>query len=165
MDIMVDRELQDREDARQLLPEIEEIHQDTDLPSDEYYQCSVCKIYIYLSQITCQCTTNAVCHHHVSELCDCDVKTRRLRLRYTDQELIDLTTKISDRSKIPEQWSQKFRSAMTEYEKPPLRTLRSLLAEAERIPYPLPELSTLRTFVERANEWVDEATSFVARKH
>jgi histone demethylase JARID1 len=54
---------------------------------------------------------------------------------------------------------------MTDFERPPLRTLRSLLSEAERIPYPLPEVSTLKAFVDRANEWVDEATSFVARKH
>jgi histone demethylase JARID1 len=165
MDILVDRELQSREDARQLFPGIEEIVIDQDLPSDEYYQCSVCKTYIYLSQITCSCTTNAVCVSHASELCDCDIATRQLRLRYTDQDLIDLATKISDRSKIPEQWTQKFNAVMSEYEKPPLRNLRSLLAEADRIPYPLPEIATLRAFVERANEWVDDATSFVARKH
>jgi histone demethylase JARID1 len=54
---------------------------------------------------------------------------------------------------------------MKEYEKPSLRTLRSLLVEADRIQYPLPELATLRAFVERANEWVNDATSFVGRKH
>lgn len=165
MDILVDRELQSREDTRKLFPDIEEVVTTEDLPSDEYYQCSVCKTYIYLSQITCNCTTNAVCPSHVSELCDCDVSTRILRLRYSDQDLVDLATKISDRAKVPEVWSQKFHAVMAEFERPPLRTLRAILAEGERIPYPLPELATLKVFVERANEWVDEATSFVARKH
>jgi [histone H3]-trimethyl-L-lysine4 demethylase len=165
MDIMVDRELRSREETRRLFPDIEETIIEEDFPSDEYYQCSVCKTYIYLSQITCPCTTNAVCPSHASELCDCEVDTRVLRLRYTDQDLIDLATKISDRAKIPEVWSQKFNAVMSEYERPPLRLLRSLLSEADRIPYPLPELSTLKAFVERANEWVEEATSFVSRKH
>jgi len=165
MDILVDRELQSRETTRKLFPDIEEIITTEDLPSDEYYQCSVCKTYIYLSQITCNCTTNAVCPSHVSELCDCDVSTRILRLRYSDQDLVDLATKISDRAKVPEVWSQKFHAVMTEFERPPLRTLRAILAEGERIPFPLAELATLKVFVERSNEWVDEATSFVARKH
>lgn len=165
MDILVDRELHSRVYSRQLLSDVKEIVIDEDLPSDEQYQCSVCKTYIYLSQITCHCTTNVVCRSHASELCDCEVSTRILRLRYSDQALTDLATKISDRAKVPEIWSQKFDSVMTEFERPPLRTLRSLLSEAERIPYPLPELATLKAFVERANEWIDEATSIVARKH
>jgi len=165
MDILVDRELQSRENTRKLFPDIEEVVVTEDLPSDEYYQCSVCKTYVYLSQITCNCTTNAVCPSHASELCDCNVSTRILRLRYSDQDLVDLATKISDRAKVPEVWSQKFHAVMTEFERPPLRTLRALLAEGERIPYQLAELATLKVFVERANEWVDEATSFVARKH
>jgi len=165
MDILVERELHAREEARQLFPGIEEQVIDEDLLSDEYYQCSVCKTYIYLSQITCNCTTNSVCPSHASELCDCEISTRILRLRYTDQDLMDLAAKIADRAKIPELWSQKYNAVLNEFERPPLRTLRTLLSEAERIPYPLPEVATLKAFVERANEWVDEATSFVARKH
>lgn len=165
MDILVNQELQCRERSRELIPNIEESAISEDLPSDEYYQCCVCKTYVYLSQITCHCTPNAVCPSHASELCDCELSTRILRLRYTDQELIDLATKISDRAKIPEVWITKFNAVMAEYVRPPLRILRSLVSEAERISYPLPELPTLKAFVERANEWVEEATSFVARKH
>lgn len=165
IDTIVERELRSRDKTRELFPGIEEQVIDEDLPSDEYYQCSVCKTYIYLSQITCNCTTNAVCSSHASELCDCDISTRILRLRYTDQDLDDLVLKISERAKIPEHWTQKYHAVLNEFERPPLRTLRSLLAEAERIPYPLPDLPALKAFVERANEWVDEATSFVARKH
>src|SRR5215471_14064881 len=84
MDILVNRELHSRKCSRQLLPDREEIVIDEDLPSDEQYQCSVCKTYIYLSQITCQCTVNSVCPSHASELCDCEVSTRILRLRYSD---------------------------------------------------------------------------------
>src|SRR5947207_9470654 len=42
MDILVDRELQSREHSRQLLPDIDEVVINEDLPSDEQYQCSVC---------------------------------------------------------------------------------------------------------------------------
>ena len=165
MDILVERELQSRKDTRERFLDMEETVINTDLPSDEYYQCSVCKTYVYLSQITCSCTTNAVCPSHAAELCDCDIATRVYRLRYSDQELKHLARKISERAKIPEAWSQKFNAFMTEHEKPPLRSLRSLLSEAERIQYYLPEHATLKAFVERVNEWVEEATAFVARKH
>ena len=165
MDILVDRELQSRQRSRDLLPDLEETVISEDLPSDDQYQCSVCKTYIYLSQITCPCTSSSVCPSHVSELCDCPLTSRVLRLRYTDTDLTDLATKIYDRSRIPEIWTQKFNALMAEYERPPLKNLRSLLSEAERIPYPIPELPSLKAFVDKANEWVEEATAFVARKH
>jgi len=165
MDLLVATELESRKKIREAFPGIEEIVLDEDLPSDDYYQCCVCKTYIYLSQLICPCTTNSTCPTHVSEQCDCALSTRQLRLRYTDQDLQDLASKIADRAKIPETWSQKFNAVINEYAKPPLRALRSLLSEAERIPYPLPELASLKAFVERANEWVEEATAFVARKH
>ena len=165
MDILTDREQQARQRARDLLPDLQETVISEDLPSDDQYQCSVCKTYIYLSQITCPCTSSSVCSSHASELCDCPLTSRVLRLRYTDSDLTDLATKIYDRSRIPEIWTQKFNALMTEYERPPLKNLRSLLSEAERIPYPIPELVTLKTYVDKANEWVEEATAFVARKH
>ena len=165
MDILVERELESRKETRERFLDMEETVINADLPSDEYYQCSVCKTYVYLSQVTCSCTTNAVCPSHAVELCDCDIATRVYRLRYSDQELKDLAMKISERAEIPEVWSRKFNMFMTEHEKPPLRSLRSLLSEAERIQYYLPEHATLKAFVERVNEWVEEATAFVARKH
>jgi histone demethylase JARID1 len=164
MDILVERELQSRKAIREKF-DMEETFIEEDLPSDEYYQCSVCKAYIFLSQITCACTTNAVCGEHSAELCDCDIATRVYRLWCSDQDLVDLATKISDRAKVPEVWSQKYKALTEEYERPPLKNLRTLLAEAERIQYHLPELATLKAFVEHANEWVEEATAFVARKH
>jgi [histone H3]-trimethyl-L-lysine4 demethylase len=164
MDILVERELESRKSIREKF-DMEETFIEEDLPSDEYYQCSVCKAYIFLSQITCACTTNAVCGEHVAELCDCDIATRVYRLWWSDQDLVDLATKISERAKVPEIWSQKYKALTEEYECPPLKNLRTLLAEAERIQYPLPELATLKAFVEHANEWVEEATAFVARKH
>jgi [histone H3]-trimethyl-L-lysine4 demethylase len=165
MDVLVATELESRRKIRESFPGIREIVLDDDLPSDDYYQCCVCKTYIYLSQLICPCTTNSACPSHVSEQCDCDLSSRQLRLRYNDSDLKELALKIADRAKIPESWSQKFNTVVNEYAKPPLRALRSLLSEAERIPYPLPEFASLKAFVERANEWVEEATGFVARKH
>jgi len=90
IDALVERELLSRKKARDLFPDMEEIVVDSDLVRDEYYQCSVCKAYIYLSQITCPCTTTVVCASHIAELCECDVSTRGYRHRYSDQDLRSL---------------------------------------------------------------------------
>lgn len=48
---------------------------------------------------------------------------------------------------------------------PSLKLLRSLLAEADRIPFPIKEAGRLRKFVNVANEWVEAATKVLVRKH
>jgi [histone H3]-trimethyl-L-lysine4 demethylase len=87
IDALVERELLSRKKTRGLFSNMEEIVVDSDIVREEYYQCSVCKAYVYLSQITCSCTTNVVCTAHVAELCECDVSTRGYRHRYSDQYL------------------------------------------------------------------------------
>lgn len=54
---------------------------------------------------------------------------------------------------------------MADHHRPPLKVLRQLLAEAEKIPVVMEEALSLKEFVERANEWVDEANKQIVRKH
>ncbi|KAF8166439.1 PLU-1-like protein-domain-containing protein [Mycena galopus ATCC 62051] len=68
-----------------------------------------------------------------------------LRKRFPDEELIDTLNQM-------------------ESVRPPLRSLRAIYSEGKRINYPLPELTSLRKCVNRANEWVDSANSFLIRK-
>lgn len=48
---------------------------------------------------------------------------------------------------------------------PSLKLLRSLLAEADRIPFPIKEAGHLRKFVAEANDWVEATTKVLVRKH
>jgi hypothetical protein len=41
----------------------------------------------------------------------------------------------------------------------------TVLVESECTDFPLPQLLDLRKFVDRANEWVDSADTFIIRKH
>lgn len=139
------------------------IAEDEELTEDQY-QCGVCKVYCYLSQITCSCTSNVMCPNHFREICDCDVTSLTLRLRMTDQDLEELVQKVHDKANLPNAWAAKLKKVMSESPRPALKLLKSLLSEGERIPCYIPELAPLKAFVERAQEWVDEATPFISRK-
>ncbi|KAI0938026.1 hypothetical protein AcV7_003336 [Taiwanofungus camphoratus] len=158
---MTERELRIRSSARSI--QMGEVLESVDRPEDQY-QCSICKVFCYLSQITCQCTMKVVCIDHIDLLCKCAKTSRILRKRFEDEELQEVQTKVSERAAVPSLWRGKLTRLLTESARPPLRNLRALLAEGERINYPLTELYALRKCVIRANEWVDAANTFLVRK-
>ncbi|EMD40413.1 hypothetical protein CERSUDRAFT_111018 [Gelatoporia subvermispora B] len=139
-----------------------EIVEEVDRPEDQY-QCSYCKAFCYLSQITCSCTSKVVCPSHGAMLCKCS-SGRVLRKRFSDAELEDIQARIAERAAVPSAWRAKFTKLLAESARPPLRSLRALLAEGDRISFPLPEMHMLRKCVVRANEWVDAANACLVRK-
>ncbi|CCM06448.1 uncharacterized protein FIBRA_08712 [Fibroporia radiculosa] len=158
---MMVREMRLRDKARSL--QMSETLEEMDRPEDQY-QCTFCKVFCYLSQITCQCTTKVVCIDHIDELCKCAKASRVLRKRFDDAELQEIQMKVSERAAVPSAWRSKLNKLLGESARPPLRGLRAVLAEGERINYPLPELQSLRKCVNRANEWVEAANTFLVRK-
>ncbi|KAF8468142.1 PLU-1-like protein-domain-containing protein [Kalaharituber pfeilii] len=158
-----DRELAERNAIRQKIEDLHEQVLEEDLSEDQY-QCGVCKVYCYLSQVTCQCTSNVTCPTHYKDICDCGPSNLTLRLRYCDDSLIDIVAKVADKANLPKAWIAKLEKSVADTSRPQLKLLRSLLAEGERIPYPISELGPLKEFVERCNEWVDEATNYITRK-
>ncbi|PCH40905.1 hypothetical protein WOLCODRAFT_162645 [Wolfiporia cocos MD-104 SS10] len=158
---MMAREMRLRDQARSF--QMREALEELDRPEDQY-QCTICKVFCYLSQITCHCTTKVVCIDHVDQLCKCPPNERILRKRFDDMELKEILTKVSERAAIPSTWRNKLNKLLTESARPQLRNLRGVLAEGERINYPLPELSSLRKCVLRANEWVETANALLVRK-
>ena len=159
---MVEREIRDRTKARDSgMPEILE---QEDRPEDQY-QCTICNAFCYLSFVMCQCTISVACVDHAQLLCESRPTHRLiLRKRFSDQELLDTRTKVGERASIPSMWRAKLNKLLEESPRPALRSLRALLAEGDRTNYPLPELHTLRRCVNRANEWVDSANTFLIRK-
>lgn len=159
-----DREIAERETIRKEVEGLQEELVEEDLPEDQY-QCGVCKVYCYLSQITCHCTSNVTCPTHFRDICDCEPHNLTLRLRYSDDGLDEIVRKVEEKANLPNQWVAKLKRVTSENERPPLKVLRSLLTEGEKIPYhPIPEVAELRAYVERANEWVEEAMSYITRK-
>ena len=160
---MHQREVQRRERLRARVPNLEEVLVDCDHP-EEQYQCAICKVFCYLSQVTCACTTKVVCLDHADNLCKDPLVTRILRKRFSDESLAETLQKVSERAAVPIAWKSKLHKLLEESPRPQLRSLRALVAEGERINYNLVELPALRKCVVRGNEWVDAANVFVARK-
>jgi histone demethylase JARID1 len=158
---MTQREMKDRQTARQ--HGLTEILEPEDRPEDQY-QCTICKSFCYLSQVTCTCTSKVVCVEHLDLLCDHPATQLTLRKRFSDEELLETQAKVVERAGVPSGWRGKLAKALRESARPQLRTLRALLAEGERIHFPLPEISDLRKCVTRANEWIDNANTFIIRK-
>ncbi|KAI6152394.1 hypothetical protein BKA82DRAFT_4457467 [Pisolithus tinctorius] len=158
---MTERELGSRRAARAM--GITERLEDEDRPEDQY-QCLHCKVFCFLSQVICHCKNEVVCVEHAKHLCDHAINQHVLRLRFSDAALQDNLAKVTERAAIPSAWKTKFQRVLSESSAPQLRSLRALLAEGERINYPLPELVSLRKCVNRANEWLDASNTFIIRK-
>lgn len=161
---MVEREIQGRQAVRKH-GAIEFVN-DRDVP-EEQYQCLYCKAFCYLSQVKCQCGkrgNRVVCLEHSEKLCSCPLDRRVLRIRFTDAELTETQQAIATKAAIPKNWRDKLNRLLNDSPTPPLRSLRALVAEADRIHYPLKEVTTLRRCVKRAQAWIDSANAFTTRK-
>ncbi|KAK9446984.1 PLU-1-like protein-domain-containing protein [Limtongia smithiae] len=162
--IMEDQELMMRAHIRQLFPHITEEYAPQDLPEGDM-QCAYCNAYCYLSQIRCPCTKNVVCLNHYDELCECDRTTRVLRTKMSETELDTIVTRVNERAHVPHMWLEKYTALTTGDEKPTFKALRSLLTEAEKIQYPIPQVEELRRVVAAGNEWIEDVQKILARKH
>ncbi|KAI9807198.1 MAG: hypothetical protein M1825_005916 [Sarcosagium campestre] len=142
-----------------------------DLTEDEY-QCKFCKSHSYLSRFVCYKSGAVLCLQHAGYFGCCDLLENerflgvghQLRYRLSDESLCNLVQKVSDRSNVPKAWADKLEKAIDDEPKPSLKVLRSLVSEGERIPYELRQLPALKAFVDRCNEWVEEATNYTVRK-
>ena len=160
---MIVRELEKRDELRRAEIHIGEILDNEDKPEDQY-MCFKCKAFCYLSQVICQCTRQVACTAHGQDLCKCPSGARTLRKRYSESQLIDIKRAVSERAAVPQTWRARFESILAESARPSVKALRALVAEGERIAHPMPELSTLRTFVAHVNDWMARAGSFLNRK-
>ncbi|KAJ7068692.1 PLU-1-like protein-domain-containing protein [Mycena amicta] len=158
---MTDREIKERQTARGL--GMKEVLEEEDRPEDQY-QCSICKVFCYLSQVTCSCKSAIACVDHAHLLCERPSDHLVLRKRFSDEDLLETLNQVAARAAIPATWHQKLSKLLQDSGRPLLRSLRALYSEGERINYPLPQLAALRKCVGRANEWVDSANSYLIRK-
>jgi len=142
-----------------------------DVPEEEY-QCAYCKAYAYLSRYKCEKSGKVLCLLHAGNHECCELpedqryggKNHTLHYRRTGDAINAIYQKVTDKARLPEVWEDKVTKLLEEDATPSLKALRALLNEGERIPYDLPSLPTLKTFVDRCNEWVEEATSYIVRK-
>ncbi|KAK3112240.1 hypothetical protein LTR53_011696 [Teratosphaeriaceae sp. CCFEE 6253] len=141
---------------------------------EEEVICQFCKAYCFLSRYKCKKTGKTLCLLHAGgyECCDALEFERysgqngehSLQYRMTDDVLTTTVRKVVDKANVPETWMAKVDGELDENPRPSLKHIRSLLTEGEKIQYDLPQLPDLRKFVERCNEWVEEATNYITRK-
>ena len=144
---------------------------ESDVPEAEY-QCGYCKAYSFLSSFRCQASGKITCLVHAGTFECCENRDQQqlgnqphtLRYRFSDDALKAVVQKVVDRAYLPEAWQEKLDKVLEDEDKPPLKALRSLVSEGERIPYELPGLSDLKTYVNKCNDWVEEATNYITRK-
>ncbi|KAH8805752.1 PLU-1-like protein-domain-containing protein [Xylogone sp. PMI_703] len=144
---------------------------DADVPEEEY-QCTYCKAYAYLSRFKCNESGKVMCLLHAGNYECCSIpegqryagKNHTLYYRRTEEAINSVYQKVADKARLPQLWEDKYEKLLEEEPVPSLKSLRSLLNEGERIPYELPSLPTLKSFVDRCNEWVEEATNYIVRK-
>lgn len=146
--------------------------EDEDILDEDEQCCSYCKAFAYLSRFKCQQSGKVVCILHAGTHPCCEM-TEQQRLageghsliyRKTEDDMVAAHDKVIEKARTPELWEEKYAKTLEEEATPSLKTLRALLHEGERIPYDLASLPILKEFVDRCNEWVEEATNYIVRK-
>ena len=160
---MVYEETTRREALRTKVPLLTETLVEEDTTEDQY-QCCHCKGFCYLSQVTCKCTKLVTCLDHADQLCGCVPEKHTLRVRYSEAQLEEILVAVQARAALPQAWRARYHALLNETPRPPLKSMRALLADGERIQYPLKELADLRALVDRANGWVDRSIAMTTRK-
>ncbi|PWZ02363.1 PLU-1-domain-containing protein [Testicularia cyperi] len=164
MQEMVDREIAKRQALREIIPDLNEEVYDEDVVESKY-QCEHCTIFCYLGQLTSPKSHGVACLDHGFEVCNADAPVKwTLRLRFSDEQLRTILAKVSEKAAIPRNWTQRLKKTLALNASPPLKTLRSLLHEGEKISFPLEPLEDLRAFVNCANSWIERANVFLTRK-
>lgn len=148
--------------------------QDTENLDEDDYICSFCKCFSFLSRYVCKNSGKVMCLLHAGgfECCDSKESDRYsspagdhvLYHQMTTEALHAIVQKVVDKSRVPEVWSEKVDKLLENEPRPSIKALRTLVNEGERIPCHLPQLTDLNRFVERCNEWIEEATSYITRK-
>lgn len=159
---MVEDETARRDHLRAQVPLFNEVLVEEDCP-EEQYQCCICKGFCYLAQITCQCTNLVACVDHFDQLCACPATRRTLRKRYSEHQLEEILNAVESRASQPGAWKTRF-DHLLEAPRPPLKSMRALLADGERISHPIAEVDDLRAIVVRANAWVEKVSALATRK-
>jgi len=143
------------------------------LEEDEYI-CTYCKSDAYLSRYVCIKTGKVLCLIHAGwyKCCDDDIEERYscpkkdhiVYHRFTDEALKEAVHKVSDKARAPQIWTAKLDALLESGPRPQLKVLRALVHEGEKIPSELPRMAEFKKFVNKCNEWVEDATSYTSRK-
>jgi histone demethylase JARID1 len=146
--------------------------EDVDVVDEDEQCCSYCKAFAYLSRFKCSRSGKVLCILHAGFHACCDQNEQQrftgeghtLVYRKTEEMMDSIYNKVLEKARTPEAWEEKYNKLLDDETTPSLKTLRSLLHEGERIPYDLPSLPVLREYVDRCNEWVEDATNYIVRK-
>lgn len=164
MQEMVDREIAKRNALREIIPDLKEEVYEEDVPEAQYI-CTHCTIFCYLGQLTSPKTEGVACLDHGFEVCNADAPVKwTLKLRFSDDQLRSILAKVCERAAIPRNWIQRLKKTLALGPTPPLKTLRTLVHEGEKIAFSLEPLEDLKVFVACANSWTERANVFLVRK-
>lgn len=143
-----------------------------DVADEDDQCCAYCKSFSYLSRYRCLQSGKVLCVTHAGSHPCCEMtESERLlghkhefTIRKTESDMDETYGKVYEKGQTPEAWEERYEQMLDEETTPSLKGLRNLLHEGDRIPYTLPSLPALREFVDRCNDWVEEATGYIVRK-
>ncbi|KAI6784870.1 Lysine-specific demethylase lid-like protein [Emericellopsis cladophorae] len=145
---------------------------DDDVQDEEEQCCAQCKAFAFFSRFKCAQTGKVLCILHAgwTQCCEQSEIERftgdghSLIYRKTDTTLREASERVAEKARVPDVWEQKYNTLLDDEARPSLKSLRTLLNEGERIAYDIDAIPTLKEFVDRCNDWVEEATTYLVRK-
>ena len=163
---MVQREIHGRDRVRSLIRAAVSGVEDEPFDDDTEIACAHCKTLCYLSHVvsTAANSTAAACLSHAEQVHGTQAAGWTLRVRHPDTFLTSHASRLAERAAAPVAWQQRVRRFLVQHPRPPLRMLRSLVQEGQKIAMAPPELDQLERFIKRAEPWIEHARIFLSKR-
>lgn len=165
-DDMLQRELHGRNRIRSMIHAAVPGVEDELFDDDVEVACAHCKTLCYLSHVvlTAAPSAAAACLSHAEQVHGTQAAGWTLRVRHPDSFLTLHASRLAERAAAPVAWQQRVRRFLVQHPRPPLRLLRGLAQEGEKIAMALPEHIQLERFIKRAEPWIEHARIFLSKR-
>lgn len=125
--------------------------------------CVYCKQFCYLSQVFCDGCEKISCVDHWDIMCDHPSQLRRLRIRYTIEQLANMRRELDERAEIPTRWQMRLQALLDSSAAPDLKEIRALIAEGNKLDLLVPDMIALRPWLAEVDQWIAEASIYFER--
>ncbi|XP_063674608.1 lysine-specific demethylase 5B-like isoform X1 [Bolinopsis microptera] len=161
LQIMVERELEQRESLKQIQTDFLEFEE---VP-DEKRVCRVCNTTMFLSSIVCSCHPEVMyCLLH-APTSPCPTSKQTMKYRYTVEELKKLPQDVQKRIPEMREWTKEVSGMKGRSEKPLVEELDKLAERAVANKYiETDEYRELRSVIDKANQCIKVTNQLVAIK-
>ncbi|WBW71133.1 histone demethylase (H3-trimethyl-K4 specific), Lid2 complex subunit Lid2 [Schizosaccharomyces osmophilus] len=124
--------------------------------------CSKCQSMTFTSYVKTHVSSEIYCLEHYMRDSEISSQPSTVYYRWGTSELSRLLDRFSAFVRAPVEWSEKLKTILLATPKPHIKSLEALLADAEYAMLNTKDTSALRSFIRKANAWINSINHYLS---